>query len=207
MAPRTKPAEDRRRELLDAGQRAFVARGIAATTVDDITAAAGVAKGTFYLYFSSKEHLLGALRERFTNQFSERLERTIDGMPAGDWPARLDAWVAGFIRGYLDQAELHDILFQVADLPSAVDTGLPVAPADNTSARVLEALLREGLARGVAVVDDAALASTLIYSALHGAVHHALHFSAGRDTDRLVAAAQRLVRRSLMPWSPEGAPP
>ena len=32
----------------------FAARGVAATSVDDIVEAAGVAKGTFYLYFSTK---------------------------------------------------------------------------------------------------------------------------------------------------------
>ncbi|MBW3664267.1 MAG: TetR/AcrR family transcriptional regulator, partial [Actinobacteria bacterium] len=52
-------------QLLYAAERLFTRQGVAATTVSDITGAAGVAKGTFYLYFDSKEQLLGTLKERF----------------------------------------------------------------------------------------------------------------------------------------------
>ena len=60
--PRTKPAEIRREELLDAAEQLFLTRGIAATSVDAIVGGADVAKGTFYLHFQSKEHLLAALQ-------------------------------------------------------------------------------------------------------------------------------------------------
>jgi AcrR family transcriptional regulator len=172
--------------------------------VDDVTAAAGVAKGTFYLYFDSKEHLLGALRERFVDRFVEQLGAAVAAIPAEDWPARLDRWVAGFIRSYLDNAELHDILFQVADLPPAVNTGLPPTPTGNKPAEMLTALLEDGVAAGYiagAAGEDPAVTATLLYSALHGAVHQALHYARGRDTERLIGVAQRLFRRAVMPWS------
>ena len=41
---RTKPAEQRRAELLAAGRTLFLAKGIAATSLDDITRRAGVSK-------------------------------------------------------------------------------------------------------------------------------------------------------------------
>jgi len=44
----------RRHSLVEASKHLFSAKGYHATTVDDITRAAGVAKGTFYLYFSEK---------------------------------------------------------------------------------------------------------------------------------------------------------
>ncbi len=46
--------DSRRLSLVEASQKLFSARGYHATTVDDITRAAGVAKGTFYLYFDEK---------------------------------------------------------------------------------------------------------------------------------------------------------
>ena len=46
---RTKPAEQRRAELLAAGRALFLAKGIAATSLDDVTQRAGVSKGLFYL--------------------------------------------------------------------------------------------------------------------------------------------------------------
>lgn len=45
------------RAIIDAGLRLFAEQGFSATTVDQITAAAGVAKGTFYYYFKTKEDL------------------------------------------------------------------------------------------------------------------------------------------------------
>jgi AcrR family transcriptional regulator len=60
---RTRP-DTRRRELVDAALAAFATRGIAGTSVDDIVKTAGAAKGTFYLYFSTKDDAVTAVAER-----------------------------------------------------------------------------------------------------------------------------------------------
>ncbi|HYG59176.1 MAG TPA: TetR/AcrR family transcriptional regulator [Symbiobacteriaceae bacterium] len=49
--------EELRAALIQTGLRLFAEKGFAATTVDEITTAAGVAKGTFYNYFKTKEDL------------------------------------------------------------------------------------------------------------------------------------------------------
>src|SRR5262245_40251046 len=49
--------DERRQQLVDAAKEVFAQKGYHATTVDDITRAAGVAKGTFYLYFSEKREI------------------------------------------------------------------------------------------------------------------------------------------------------
>ncbi len=49
--------DERRQQLIDAAKEVFAQKGYHATTVDDITRAAGVAKGTFYLYFSEKREV------------------------------------------------------------------------------------------------------------------------------------------------------
>ena len=63
---RTKPAEQRRADLLEAGRELFLAKGVAATSLDDVTSRAGVSKGLFYLYFRSKDDLLTALQDQFS---------------------------------------------------------------------------------------------------------------------------------------------
>src|SRR5487761_1543907 len=59
--------ERRRAEIHDklfrAALRLFAERGFSATTVEDITEAADVGKGTFFNYFPTKEHLLTAFSE------------------------------------------------------------------------------------------------------------------------------------------------
>jgi AcrR family transcriptional regulator len=52
-----------RDRLYQAAVRLFAEKGIAATTVEQITERADLGKGTFFNYFQSKEHVLGALAE------------------------------------------------------------------------------------------------------------------------------------------------
>ena len=52
----TRSAE-RREAIIAAGLEEFVARGFAATRLDDVAKRAGVAKGTIYLHFKDKEAL------------------------------------------------------------------------------------------------------------------------------------------------------
>jgi AcrR family transcriptional regulator len=61
-----RPPEVRREQILDAAARVFTDKGTSAATVDDIAAVAGVAKGTIYPYFDSKEQLLSGLGNRYT---------------------------------------------------------------------------------------------------------------------------------------------
>lgn len=60
-----RPRDDRRAQLLEAARQVFADKGFDAATVDDITRVAGVAKGTFYLYFEEKRQVLHALVETF----------------------------------------------------------------------------------------------------------------------------------------------
>ena len=50
--------EKRKLELLEIAYRMFISRGYENTSVDDIIAEAGIAKGTYYYYFESKEETL-----------------------------------------------------------------------------------------------------------------------------------------------------
>lgn len=51
----------RRRELVAAARDLFSARGVDSTSIEDITRAAGVAHGTFYLYFKTKDDAINAV--------------------------------------------------------------------------------------------------------------------------------------------------
>ncbi len=57
------PNTDKRALILDGAERVFVARGFAAARVEDIAEEAGVAKGTIYLYFASKQEVFVSLIE------------------------------------------------------------------------------------------------------------------------------------------------
>jgi AcrR family transcriptional regulator len=57
----TKDPEIRRKELMDVAEELFLENGYEETAVSDIVKKAGVAQGTFYYYFKSKETKLDAI--------------------------------------------------------------------------------------------------------------------------------------------------
>ena len=59
------PRDERRAQLIDAAREVFSRKGYHEATVDDITRAAGVAKGTFYLYFHEKREIYYELVRSF----------------------------------------------------------------------------------------------------------------------------------------------
>ena len=69
----------RRRQLLTAATAVFARRGYRAAGISDIVSEAGVARGTFYLYFESKAQVFLAIAD----DFYDRLEMAIAGSGAG----------------------------------------------------------------------------------------------------------------------------
>src|SRR5215218_3997974 len=68
---------DRRTQLLTAARAVFARKGYEEATVSEIVGRAGVAQGTFYLYFPGKESLAGAFAEALSERFAEvAAERT-----------------------------------------------------------------------------------------------------------------------------------
>ncbi|QGF23626.1 TetR/AcrR family transcriptional regulator [Raineyella fluvialis] len=70
----SKAPEERRDELLDTALRLCTTVGYDALSIDQLTREAGVAKGTFYYYFGSKQDMLGALVQRFVDGLFASLE-------------------------------------------------------------------------------------------------------------------------------------
>jgi len=60
-----KEAEERRNEILDAADELFGQRGFDGTSTNDILEKVGIARGTLYYHFKSKEDIMDALIERY----------------------------------------------------------------------------------------------------------------------------------------------
>lgn len=61
-----KKAEERRNEILDAADELFGQKGFDGTSTNDILEKVGIARGTLYYHFKSKEDIMDALIERYT---------------------------------------------------------------------------------------------------------------------------------------------
>jgi AcrR family transcriptional regulator len=72
MAPKIVDQGQKRRELADAALRVVMERGVDAASIAHVAKAAGISKGTVYLYFDSKEALLVAAARRWVEQLRAR---------------------------------------------------------------------------------------------------------------------------------------
>lgn len=70
-----KEAEERKNEILDAAERLFNEKGYDGTSTNDILEVVGIARGTLYYHFKSKESILEALVDRYSKQIIERAEK------------------------------------------------------------------------------------------------------------------------------------
>lgn len=59
-----KDPEERKSEILDTAEMLFCTKGYSKTTINDILNEVGIAKGTFYYYFKSKEEVMDAIITR-----------------------------------------------------------------------------------------------------------------------------------------------
>lgn len=196
--PRTKPAAQRRKDLLDAGLTLFAERGIARTTVSEITQRAGVAQGTFYLHFPSKDALLFALQDRFEERIVERARGAI-ARAGPDWGARLDACVVAVFDDYERELSQHDVLF--AHLPRDASRRESGTHLGRGLTAVIADLIAEGSAAGAFDVADVAVTALLLFSALHGGFDEFVHVGPEVAKQRLLPPLLALFRRTV------GAPP
>ncbi|EJQ94680.1 hypothetical protein IGW_02400 [Bacillus cereus ISP3191] len=63
-----KEYEERRKEILETAERLFLTKGYTKTTVNDILKEIGIAKGTFYHYFKSKEEVMDEIIMRIIKE-------------------------------------------------------------------------------------------------------------------------------------------
>ncbi|MFC6029268.1 MULTISPECIES: TetR/AcrR family transcriptional regulator [Methylobacterium] len=162
--PRTRPPEERREDLMNAAERLFIDQGFASTTVEQITTRAGMAKGSFYLHFASKEAVAGGLRQRFVDTLLQAIEAEVERRADGDWTGRLAAWVTACRRGYATSVRLHEIVF--TDVPPPSQDGL----TDNILIDHLAGLLGDGSDAKAWAIADARFTAAFLFNALHGVV-------------------------------------
>ena len=141
MEELTPRAQAKRRQITDAARALFLSQGFARTSMDAVTAEAGVSKQTLYAYFASKEELLIAtLAEALQELGPQR------GAPAPHTPEELRAALIGFGGRLLDTMLRED---SVAILRLLLGEAVHVPELRNT---FLEALPYQLLGRAKAIL-------------------------------------------------------
>lgn len=73
-----KEAQERKKEILDVAEALFMTKGYEGTGTNDILNAVGIARGTLYHHFKSKEEILDAVIDRFVSKLSVQAEAVAD---------------------------------------------------------------------------------------------------------------------------------
>lgn len=111
MTRTVKNYHERKDEFLDAAQELFFTKGYKQTSIESIIKKIGVAKGTFYYYFKSKEDLLDKLTYKMSKKILEEVKKIVekDDLNAIDKLNQAYA-VAGSVK--LENIELLKVLLK-----------------------------------------------------------------------------------------------
>lgn len=166
-------AGSRREQLLDAAVRTFTKAGYSATRVSDIVSEAGVAQGTFYLYFSSKRDIFRQLVERFLTMFADRLLSA-----SFDEPEDLSAFretararVLFTLRTCYENRELARIYYQEA-MGADPDFSIRLTEFNRGVAQSLKDRLRYGIQRGYLRPHNTSVVSIALGGLVEQLVRH-----------------------------------
>lgn len=110
---RQRRSGDKRERILRAAVKVFARSGFHATRVSEVAKAAGVADGTIYLYFESKEELLVSLFEDRVDKLLAYMREELPKHP--DAPSRLRAVIdmqLGLLEGERDLAEVITVILR-----------------------------------------------------------------------------------------------
>jgi len=157
---------DKRARILAAAAEVFVSSGFHETHISHIARAAGVADGTIYLYFSSKESLLAALFEDNVSRFFRLID---DELAAIEAPRDKLLRVVALQLGLLDRERGLAELLTVNLRQSSRAVRELVAPHFIAYLDRIERVVAEGQARGEFRKDlSARVAARAIFGALDG---------------------------------------
>jgi AcrR family transcriptional regulator len=99
--------ERRRASILKAARDAFSRLGFAAATVDDVAERAGIAKGTLYLYFRSKEEIYLACLLEEVHELMRRSREEMEAKPD------LRSKLAAYFRVRFEFCEKHEAFYRI----------------------------------------------------------------------------------------------
>lgn len=174
---------DKRQGIISAAIAVFSEKGVAKATVADIVARAGIAQGTFYLYFPSKLEVMGGIAEHLVARMLTHLQQRLDGLPVAD---RLDGLPAA----------LFEVVGQNRELATLLYAGMAQSPQMRRWEQIYQpiyAWLEDSLVQAgeqglVRAGMEPALCARIVLGTVEAAAEQ-VHLYA--DTDRQQAAAHR----------------
>jgi len=185
------PRVDRRRArtraaLLDAGRALLAERGVDALSVDEIVAAADVAKGSFYNHFTDKEGFAREIAALVRRQAEQLVQRANAGI---EEPAeRMARALAVFVRFAIEHRDSAQVLWRLNSGATMAD-----APVNSGLRAEIQALERTGELLGA----DLETGVLLVMGTIVIAMRHALEERVRTPPETVAANTAAGMLRSL----------
>jgi transcriptional regulator, TetR family len=138
-----KKGERRKQDLLNIAYRMFIEKGYENTSVDDIITEAGIAKGTYYYYFESKEATLEAVIEMMIEKAEIVAKAAL--MNPVSIPQKLASVVYAF-QPNKDEVVITDVLERKENIVMHDKIGKKIV---EVAVPILSDIVREGIAQGI----------------------------------------------------------
>jgi len=157
----------KRNSILDAARAVFSRQGYAGTAVEDVASKAGVAKGTLYLYFKSKEDLYLAALARDLGCLAQRARAEMERAPT------LREQILAFLRVRLEYATANQDFLRIylAEYGSLfVKNSLhsELCRLSRENSRLLKRLVEQAAARREIRAVEAGPVATALFSIVRG---------------------------------------
>jgi len=199
MSPRSKEQneqikDERREQLLSAALKVISHRGLAATKIGDIAAAAGLSHGLVYHYFDSKDDIFTELvRRAVTSSASVLLEAEKLPLEPLEKMRAITAMTLKGIQSSEDSAYYFFMIMQAFTSDSGPAEARELARGANTPSQVVQRIVEEGMAKGQIRQGAAQDYVTAYWACIQGLAMYKIAIGAGfsqPDPDILVRMFQ-----------------
>ena len=192
-ARRTESEAVRRAQLLRAARKVFRAKGYDGASVSEIVREAGVAQGTFYLYFPSKRDAAVSLRHGLMDTMAQAVVRAVKSRTS--FEDRLKSMIAAGFKVARKNADLFRLAFIGAD-----ETHPEMHSESQEHASFLRAIMDlfgDAVEAGEMEAVDPEIAARLAIGLLQHAMIEAFVFGEGGESERLERGVSALLLNGL----------
>lgn len=184
----------RREEILDAARRVFAERGFKGTTIADIAEVAGIALGTIYLYFPSKDDVFRAMNERLTAIIT-------DALAEGEHDGTLERAVRSRVDNVFHACDRNRDLVRLVVLNTDSDTAAEqrMRAAEEKRFKPLVGALAGAMESGNIRNTDPVIMTRLLLGLVSIAVYQAFVISDGKDADKLRRECAEMMLAYMRP--------
>lgn len=198
MGKRQALAEFHRGSILAAAERLFSERGVDRTTMDNIAREAEYSKATLYVYFQSKEEIVGAILLNGLIMLKKRVHQAIEKHEG--WPAAYNGVCRAILDFYKENPSAYEAVM------GGNYTGAGKAKTEQDIRRVTEEFCQEladFLAKGIPAGENQMGTVIFFWASISGMIHMAEHGEAflmsqtGKGREEFLEDGFQMILRAI----------